>query len=147
MKIVSSGDLRLKATDVAGNVHQKSETGYQINGAPDTAPPYFLVSAPTKTSNTIIGDTTIEVRDNRGLSASSVKVRSDTTLRWRRLNCSQVNSTKVICSIEILSSGNLKLEARDYAGNINGKSADGYRINFNFSALIMPPIINLLLDE
>lgn len=147
MRIVSSGDLRLMATDVAGNVHLKSETGYQVNGGsgtPDTQSPYFLVSTPTRSSNGIIRDTTIEVRDDVGIRAVSVRVRGDTTLRWRAFSCSQIDDRKVRCTIEILSSGNLKLEAADQAGNITPKSVNGYRINKNLGALLMPTIMVLL---
>jgi len=148
MRIVSSGDLRLIATDVAGNEHLKSETGYRINGGGtnDTQPPFFLVDAKTKSSDRVIRDTAIEVRDKVGIRATSVRVRNDTTVGWRNFNCSQIDSRKVRCTIEILSSGNLKLEARDQAGNVTPKSVNGYRIDKNSVKSIMPPIIDLVID-
>lgn len=148
MRIVSSGDLRVMATDVAGNVHLKSETGYRVTGGntQDTQSPFFIVNARTKVSDKIIRDTEIEVRDGVGIRASAVKVRDETTLDWRNLNCVQVDSVKVRCTIEILSSGDLKLEAQDQAGNITRKSIDGYRVNRNVATFIVPPILMLLLE-
>ena len=130
IRITSSGNLNIRATDQAGNSQDANENGYQITTTnPDTTNPVMTITSPTKVSNSTITDTTIRVTDNRGISANGVSVRSDNTAGVTNLNCSQTNATRVDCTVRITSSGDLRLRATDQAGNVANGSATGYQIS------------------
>ena len=129
LDILSSGDLLLTASDLAGNVTYKTETGYQINQSDDTGKPFILLNAPTKTSNGTIQNTTFTVRDGVAIDAADVSIRDISTVGVSNFNCSQVNVTTVSCTLNITSSGDLLLTAKDRAGNVTYKTETGYQIN------------------
>ena len=129
IEITSSGDLKITATDEAGNGQDADEDGYQITTqGPDLENPGIIITAPTKTSDSTITDTTIAVSDNQALLASEVGIRSDNTAGAQNLICTQTNVKRVDCTIEITSSGDLKLNARDLAGRTTNKNENGYLI-------------------
>ena len=122
--ITSSGDLVIAATDDLGNSGTSSQTGYVI----DTTAPVIVITAPTHTSSTAITDTTIQVTDDLGITASNVSVGASTA-GTANLNCSQTSSTQVDCTIDITSSGDLVVDATDDAGNSAVQSETGYVIS------------------
>ena len=129
LDILTSGDLRIGATDRAGNVTYRSELGYQISQSSDTTRPFILVDAPTKTSNETIRDTRLTVRDLVAIDASDVSIRDNNTVGVTNFNCQQINTTTVNCTLNITSSGDLRLTASDRAGNVTFKTELGYQIN------------------
>ena len=129
LDILTSGDLRIGATDRAGNVTYRSELGYQISQSSDTTRPFILVDAPTKTSNETIRDTRLTVRDLVAIDASDVSIRDNNTVGVTNFNCQQINTTTVNCTLNITSSGDLRLTASDRAGNVTFKTELRYQIN------------------
>ena len=127
--ITSSGILRLKATDQAGNVSYKSKPGYEISAVSTTRKPRITVYAPTKVSNGPITDTTIVATDNQGLSKFGVTIRPDNEAGVENFNCVQTSTKRVDCSIDINSSGILKLRVRDWEDNLAHINVNGYIIN------------------
>ena len=128
IRITSSGDLKIRATDQAGNISNAFENGYQISSTPpgDT---WIQVNAPTKVSNSTITDTTIIARSDSGILRTKVSLRPDNTAGVSNFNCTQTSSIRVDCTIRITSSGDLKLKATDEAGVITNKIVSGYQIN------------------
>ena len=132
INIFSSGDLKLKATDQAGNVSYKQMQGYQVTtsmGGGDTMRSTITINAPTKISSSAITDTTIVIIDNEAIDAEMVSVLGDTTADVSNLSCTQTSSKRIDCSIDIASSGDLRLKAVDQAGNIAYRKMEGYLIN------------------
>ena len=133
MRITRSGDLRLMATDLGGNVHRASINGYVINnsggGSTDTSRPNITITAPTKVSNNVIRDTTIVAEDNIGINVQSVELRNSSTADTANFNCQQDGATKVRCTVDIVSSGNITVRAIDNAGNEFFRSENNYQIN------------------
>ena len=129
IRITSSGNLRLKATDQAGNIGYKSKSGYEITVLPDPfRKPRITVDAPTKISDGPITDTTIVATDNQGLSRFGVTIRPDNEAGVENFNCVQTSTQRVDCTIDITSSGTLKLRVRDWEGNLAHINVDGYEI-------------------
>ena len=129
LRITSSGDLKVSATDVAGNSINRNETGYLINTTgPDTQRPTISFRAPTKISTGPITDTVITFTDNEAISAGEVNIRSDSSAETSNFNCSQTNSKRVDCTLRINSSGDVKVAATDQAGNRAYNSKNGYLI-------------------
>lgn len=132
LRIISSGDLKLLATDVAGNFHRAGRSNYVINnnGSNDTTRPTIVITAPTKISNQIIRNTTIRIRDNTSINAQDVELRSASTARTSNFNCQQDGATSVRCTVNVNSSGNIQIKATDRAGNEAFRNESGYQINF-----------------
>ena len=141
--ILSSGEITIRAQDAAGNEMFRSESNYQIN-LNDTTVPFFIVSAPTKVSRSTITDTSIIVRDNIGINASDISIRNESTVGTNSFSCQQRTFVEVLCTLNITSSGALRLVANDRAGNINYRTEEGYRIVEDINFVI--PSINLLLE-
>jgi len=145
IEITSSGDIQIRAIDLAGNITYKNQRDYQItNVANDTSKPYYIVNAPTRISDTIILNVRVVIQDNVGLDASQVKLRQFTTADVRNFTCSQNTTKKVTCTFDIFDSGDVKLMATDLAGNTGYKNITGFRVNL---APYMTSIRNLLLDD
>jgi len=126
--IFSSGNLSILAIDNSGNERFRGADDFTI--IEDTQIPNIQITAPTKTSNRSITDTTVVVRDNVGLNASSVVLRPNgTTAEVENLNCSQISIVLVTCSLRINSSGNILLMATDQTGNVHFRSESGFIIN------------------
>lgn len=129
LNILSSGDIRIAASDAAGNTRYRTEADYEVNLVSDTTKPFIIIDAPTKTSNQIIRDTTFFARDIVGIDVSDIEVRDLSTVGISNLNCQQTNTTTVSCTLNITSSGDLLLTARDRAGNVTYRAETDYRIN------------------
>lgn len=129
--IVSSGDITLLATDEAGNEMFRSERDYQINntGPSDTTRPDIQITAPTKSSNGVIRDTTILVTDNQAIDVDGVELRASSTAGTSNFSCQQDGATRVRCSVNITSSGDITLLATDESGNELFRSERDYEIN------------------
>ncbi|MDE2439314.1 MAG: hypothetical protein KGN01_08045, partial [Patescibacteria group bacterium] len=133
IRITSSGNLVIKATDNAGNAATETKSGYVI----DAIPPSITITAPTKSSRDTISDTFIHITDNSGLSSSDVTLSTSTTASVGSFLCSQTNSKTVDCSIDVLSSGNVTIKASDLLGNTSSQSENDYVIEG------VPPIITI----
>lgn len=117
--VLVSGDLVVNAEDLAGNPSSSSSTGYVI----ENTDPVIQITAPTKTSDNPITDTTIRVTDNYKINVSGVQAMG------RSLSCVQTNLSTVDCTITISSSGDLIINAIDVAGNSRSDNEPGYTIN------------------
>jgi len=95
----------------------------------DTQAPNVTISAPTTTAASVIIDTTVTVIDNVAINAENVSFRSNNTVGFIDFNCIQTNVRRVDCSLTITSSGNLRIIARDAAGNLAFGSRTGYEID------------------
>ena len=126
MRINSSGDVKISATDEAGNLANNSKNGYLITGVNNL---WITVSAPTKTSSGPITDTTFTVHNDEPILPSGVGLRWGNTAGVSNLSCSQTSVMRLDCSVTITSSGDLKLMAVDQAGNVTHKNVNGYVIN------------------
>ena len=126
LDITASGDLQISATDAAGNTQDANENGYVITLDPDTEKPVITITAPTKSSIENITDTTIQVTDNQAISVTGIELRPSNTVGVASLDCTQTSPAQVDCTIEISSSGDLKLRATDAAGNTATADEDGY---------------------
>jgi len=129
LDIISSGEIRIAASDAAGNTRYRTEANYEINGATDSTKPFIVINAPTKISSRAITDTSFIARDRVGINVSDVQVRNNTTAGISNLNCQQTDFTTVSCSLNITSSGDLLLTAKDRAGNVTYRAETDYRIN------------------
>ena len=128
--ISSSGDLKIKAEDHAGNITYKQMQDYEITTPTgnDTVKSVIVINAPTRISDSTITDTTIVVTDDKAINANQVSILGDTTANVSGLSCSQTTSKQVNCTINIFSSGDLKLKAVDQAGNITYKQMQDYQV-------------------
>ena len=141
IEIIGSGDLKISATDTADNVANLDENGYVIEPiTPDILNPTIRITAPTKTSTSIITDTTILITDAVGVLANTVMLRGDNTAETANLNCTQINSKRVECSIYVISSGNLRVKASDTTGNVGNRNEDGYMIESVTPDILSPAI-------
>lgn len=132
INITSSGNLVIKAIDDLGNDITQAENNYII----DTAGPVIAITAPTKSSNAAIENTTIHVTDNNEVMAVNVSVDDTTTINdYDSFVCTQTNSKTVDCTIRLLSSGNLVIEALDLVSNYSHQAENGYTIS------IVAPVI------
>jgi PGF-pre-PGF domain-containing protein len=95
----------------------------------DATRPVITISAPTKTAATHITDTTICITDALGISAANVTVDTLTTAGYADFTTIQTSSTRVDCTIDITSSGDLFINATDNTGNTNSSTEAGYIID------------------
>lgn len=112
------------AQDGAGNGNQSS-TSLDNAVTYDTTPASITITAPTKTKNTNITDTTITIQDAVGISAANVVATGGT------LTCTQANPTKVTCTVVVTASGDLVVTAIDNAGNTATATEASYLIDTN----------------
>ena len=140
LEITSSGDLKLIATDQAGNSINADETGYLVDKLPDSISPIIEINAPTKFSTTSITDTTIVVTDDEAILVSKVKLRSSNTAGVLNFSCTQTSTTRVDCTLEITSSGDLRLRATDEVGNDSIKDENGYLVTSTDSDKTKPSL-------
>jgi hypothetical protein len=122
--ITSSGNLVIKATDSLVNSATQPEDSYVI----DTTLPAITITAPTKSSETTITNTTIKVTDNNAVLLANVTVDVSSTAGRANFVCAQTDVRAVNCTINISSSGNLTVKAVDNAGNITTVTESGYLI-------------------
>ena len=83
----------------------------------DTTSPTITITAPTKTDNTAITDTTIQVTDPSGITAANVTVDGTTTATTSNFSCTQTSATQVDCTIQIDDDGDLTISATDDLSN------------------------------
>ena len=123
--INATGSLLVDATDAAGNAATRAtEAGYLI----DSVAPVISITAPTKSSNATITNTTIRVTDDVGVSSSTVRVSGTSTPNT--LNCTQTSATRVDCTVHVTTSGTLTVNAADDVGNAATQvSETGYAID------------------
>ena len=89
----------------------------------------MLISAPTKLDNVSITDTTITVTDDVGVLAGDVSVGAGSTATTSNLHCTQTSATRVDCTIDVDSSGDLTIDALDLASNGASRTESGYIID------------------
>jgi len=128
INITGSGNLVIKALDLAGNVATQTESGYVIT----TATPIITINAPTKVTNATITNTTIHITDDHGVTTSNVVVDSSTTITYNNFSCLQTDANTVDCTINITGSGNLVIKATDNATNAITQAENGYVIDLDF---------------
>ena len=123
--ITTSGTLLVDATDGVGNdATQASEAGYAI----DSVAPSILITAPTKSSNAIITNTTIRITDNAAIASSTVSVSGSSNPS--ALACTQTSGTQVDCTVHVTHSGTLLVDATDAAGNDASQTSEtGYVVD------------------
>ncbi len=96
----------------------------------DRTPPVITITAPTKLSNGTISDTTIRVTDNTGINASDVVVApTGSTAGTSGLSCAQTSATQVDCTIAVISSGNVNIQATDTLGTATTKLETNYIVD------------------
>ena len=122
--ITSSGSLAIKATDSLTNSATQPEDSYII----DTTLPAITITAPTKSSEITITNTTIKVTDNNAILLANVTVDAASTAGPLNFACTQADTRTVNCTINISTSGNLTLKAVDSAGNTATATESGYLI-------------------
>ncbi len=123
--VTTTGSVTVNATDsVTGAVGQNSQSFIV-----DTNPPTVLISAPTKLDNVSITDTTITVTDDVGVLAGDVSVGAGSTATTSNLHCTQTSATRVDCTIDVDSSGDLTIDALDLASNGASRTESGYIID------------------
>ncbi len=125
--VTSSGKLVLKATDKAGHSSTESMDGYVI----DTVKPNITISPVTKIKNDDITDTRITVTDDVGIYPEDIQIASSSQDMARDLVCTPDtgNPNIVNCTITIIDSGDLAIEATDKVGNSFTKYEYGYIID------------------
>ncbi len=108
--------------------------GWVISG--DTKgcpPPVVTITAPTKLSNATIGDTTIRIVQNYPtvtLNAANAAVSAPiTTAGTSGFTCIQTSATQVDCTVNITSSGNLRISLPDSAGSMGIGTENNYIID------------------
>ena len=106
-------DIDANQTDSAGNTGNAT----QVEEDKDTTSPTITITAPTKTDNTAITDTTIQVTDPSGITAANVTVDGTTTATTSNFSCTQTSATQVDCTIQIDDDGDLTISATDDLSN------------------------------
>jgi len=129
IRITASGNLVIKAIDVATNEVLQAENNYVV----DATPPVITITAPTKFNNTTISDTTIRVTDNNAITAANVLTTGTTATIGGSFSCLQTSVTQVDCVVDITSAvtpgKNLTIVATDDAGNVSTNIENFYIID------------------
>lgn len=105
----------------------------------DAVPPVIAITAPTHSSNATITNTTIHVTDDEAITAANVTVDPSTTAGTTNFNCTQTDGLTVDCTIDIISSGNLTIQASDDAvlANSATQTETGYSIDSVAPAVVI----------
>ncbi len=116
--------------DTAGNSYAgiASTTSWSFTTA-DVGAPAVAITAPTKSSNAVITNTTIQATDDAGVLVADVIVAGSTTAGTSGFSCTQTSATVVDCTINITSSGNLTINVEDSANNTGTDTEIGYVID------------------
>lgn len=109
--ITTTGTLNISATDTL--ITDSADLGYTI----ERTPPVITITAPTTSGTDGIIDTTITVTDDVAVDANDVFIDGSSSSAARLFNCSQTSTTQVDCTIDIASSGDLIILARDRSDN------------------------------
>ncbi len=131
MNVTATGAVTVDARDSANLAVGDSTTSFII----ETTNPVAAVTAPTKTSNGAITNTTIVVTDNTAINAADVSVsavNTTGTFSVSGLACVQTNSTQVDCTLQIdgnEGTGDLRVSYTDVAGNATSTDEAGYTID------------------
>jgi uncharacterized delta-60 repeat protein len=134
--IDTSGTITVHATDAINGAVGQNNQSFII----ETNLPTITVSAPTKSNNTIITNTTITTQDDTAIDASDVIITAiNTTGSFSISNsaCTQTNASRVDCTFQVdanTGTGDIQIQATDVAGNISTTTETGYTID------VTPPI-------
>lgn len=109
--ITTTGTLDISATDTL--ITDSTDISYII----ERTPPVIVITAPTTSGTDGITDTTITVTDDVAVNANDVFIDGTSSSAARLFNCTQTSTTQVDCTIDIASSGNLVILARDRSDN------------------------------
>lgn len=109
--ITTTGTLTISATDTL--ITDSADLEYVI----ERTPPIIVITAPTTSGTDGITDTTITVNDDVAVDANDVFIDGSSSSAARLFNCTQSSITQVDCTIDIASSGDLVILARDRSDN------------------------------
>jgi len=95
----------------------------------DATNPVITINPPTKLSNKNIDNIVITVTDNNGILVEDVSINPSSTGGPTNLVCTQSGAKKVNCTVMVIKSGNLIINAVDQATNSASKMEDDFVID------------------
>jgi len=121
--------LIVTAVDVDGASGEKWQSYYI-----ETVIPVIAVTAPTKSDNGDITDTTVEITDNYKVDAADVTITATNitdTFSITAVNCVQTHTTQVDCTLTLTGegTGDLHIAVSDAAGNSATGDENAYLID------------------
>lgn len=128
LPVLSEGDHTI--TVRAYNAGETYTDGF-VSVKVDLTDPEIVITAPTKTSNNPITDTTVVITDEVGISEEDVSATGGT------IDCTQTSPTQVDCTSVISVSGDFEVTALDLANNSSVETSEDYVIDENID--LTPP--------
>ncbi|MCB9809030.1 peptidoglycan-binding protein [Candidatus Nomurabacteria bacterium] len=129
--VTSTGTITVSAVDFINTAVGKNNQSFII----ETIPPTITVTAPTKTNNDIITNTTITITDDTAINANDITITATNTTGSFSLSntiCTQTTATRVDCTLQVdanTGTGDIQVNALDVAGNTNTVTETGYAID------------------
>ena len=125
--INKSGTLTIQAEDTTNGATGYNSQMYTI----DTVKPNIIISAPTKAKNGNITNTTIAVTDDIEIYPEDIEIDSGSSGMAQNLVCTaDAGDQNIInCTVTITNSGDLKINAKDKAGNSFSRTEEDYIVD------------------
>ena len=134
-------DCILRVTDTSSNQSNILNVNTFVI---DTTLPTITITAPTKTSDGPITNTTVRVIDAGGVGSGNVSIDVSSTATTSNFSCLQTSTTQIDCTFVITGSGDLVIKAIDNATNQITQTETGYTINEDTTP---PTITNISSDK